>query len=258
MLKCFYVPENIKRAVMNLKQIHSQQCSNLRFGSQRKFFNLVFSRLRAFEVPQLDRDSCPVKTEYDNAGFLPGDDILERYGFFRISPDLIECCHCRLVPVSLRAPFAVLTAPMKQENVSSHREQCKGSGLYLRRLSDALSRIMDSNISITYKELENDYFKKIVKELVGCSAVDVFTSGVTKLVRQMRGELAESLFEGGPSNGEVAFQGQPNFKLLSDLFRIWADPIDGVDKSLQSNKEFLRYFQLISPGVYLPERGDVE
>ena len=44
--KCPHVPEDVKRALARLKMIHSAQCASLRFGSQRRFFNLVFERLK--------------------------------------------------------------------------------------------------------------------------------------------------------------------------------------------------------------------
>jgi hypothetical protein len=46
MQNCYLVPDELKRALYQLKRIHSAQCASLKFGSQRRYFNLVFDRLR--------------------------------------------------------------------------------------------------------------------------------------------------------------------------------------------------------------------
>jgi len=47
MQSCRFIPKELKMALVHTRTIHSKQCSSLKFGSQRKFFNLLYQRLEA-------------------------------------------------------------------------------------------------------------------------------------------------------------------------------------------------------------------
>jgi len=248
MLRCAYVPDNTKRAIQNLKKIHSEQCSQLRFGSQRKFFKLVFDRLKAVDVP-------PVGADVD----LDTEERLSQHDFFRISPDLVECTRCRRIPTSLRAPNAIVTGAIHNyEALSKHQYQCMGSKYCLHRVCDAMSRIMDSNPNVTLEQLCNEKFVELVKQLVGTSAPPniqfFFTDGAIHMLRQMRGvAVPKDHHEDRKYLAEVhTFPDEVDFESVASIFQHWAKDIDGVDSSLRSNKVFLNYFQLISPSLFLP------
>ena len=192
MLRCFYVPDDMKRAIANLKRIHSQQCGNLKFGSQRKFFNLVYTRLKTVEIPHFEiEEHAVVKVEGNNTPSVADDEKSAQSSFLRISPELVECARCRLIPLSLRAPNAVSTSAINRDTLETHKKQCKGGGYYLGNVVDAMSKIMDAYPTVTYDVLERDSFKAIVQELVGEKPLlGMFTSGVLDLVRHKRNTVA--------------------------------------------------------------------
>lgn len=256
MLRCVYVPDNIKRVVQHLKKIHSEQCSQLRFGSQRKFFNLVFERLKAVKIHQFE-------TEF-TASEMQMDHQLLELGFFRISPVLVECTRCRRIPVSLRAPNSVLAGTFNDYTaLIKHKSQCIGNRYSLHRVCGVMSEIITSNPNITLDHLKNDKFREIVKRLVGVAASpnihDFFTSGVVHMLSRMRGLVAQTDYNAdGIIAEEHQFPVEVSFESIESFFRSWAEDVEGLDSSLKSNKIFLNYFQLISPSFSLPSKNDKE
>eukprot|EP00546_Thalassionema_frauenfeldii_P015538 CAMPEP_0178930726 /NCGR_PEP_ID=MMETSP0786-20121207/21439_1 /TAXON_ID=186022 /ORGANISM="Thalassionema frauenfeldii, Strain CCMP 1798" /LENGTH=1001 /DNA_ID=CAMNT_0020607373 /DNA_START=19 /DNA_END=3022 /DNA_ORIENTATION=+ len=228
MLRCVYVPDNIKRVVQQLKKIHSEQCSQLRFGSQRKFFNLVFERLKAVKIPQFETEFTASETQMDHQ-------LLE-LGFFRISPVLVECTRCRRIPVSLRAPNSVLAGIFNDYTaLIKHKSQCTGNKYSLHRVCGVMSEIMTSNPNVTLDHLKNDKFREIVKRLVGVAASpnihDFFTSGVVHMLSRMRGLVAQTDYheDKGIIAEEHQFPVEVDFESIESFFRSWAEDIEGLD-----------------------------
>lgn len=255
MQKCYYVPDNLKRAIANLKRLHSQQCANLKFGSQRKFFNKVFARLKAVAVPSFDVTREGV-VKMENGVSTEDDDEskLTEFGFFRIAPDLVECTRCRLVPLSLRAPNAVSISSLNRDKLATHKQHCKGQVYNVGRLVDVLSKIMDLHPSVTYDALERDSFKAIVKELVGerPGYLECFTSTVLHLVKRKRGDLVDSSVSDPETVRHVpATESATDSSKVATLFESWTKEVGDLDSISPADKHFLQYFQLISPTLML-------
>lgn len=256
MLRCFYAPDNVKRAVTNLKRLHSQQCGNLKFGSQRKFFNLVFSRLLAVDVSHElieEQVLVPVDTKVNTQSTMD-DAVLTQFGFVRISANCVECSRCRLLPLSLRAPNACSTDGLHSDALGYHREKCTGRSFYLGWVVDAMSRIMDECEALRYDALELDSFKVILQELLGEPiVVECFLSTFLELLRQTRGNPSDESDSGvADANVEQMRFGvvklDVDHEKVAALFQKWANEI-GVECPLQTNKSFFHFFQLLSPAL---------
>lgn len=254
MLRCFYVPDNVKRAVMNLKRLHSQQCGNLKFGSQRKFFNLVYSRLLAVDVPHESIEEQTVVSTKSSAQPTIGDEILTQLGFIRISTSCIECTRCRLLPLSLRAPNACSTNGLNAEALEYHKEKCTGHSFYLGWVVDAMNKMMDKSTALTYGALELNSFKVLLQELLGDPVlVECFLTKFLELLRHARGDLLELSGPGVTDrNADQQLVGQVkrfvDCEKVGSLFEKWANEI-GVEPQLRVNKSFFHFFQLLSPAI---------
>jgi hypothetical protein len=254
MLRCFYVPDNVKRAVTNLKRLHSQQCGNLKFGSQRRFFNLVYARLQAVDVPHELVDGQVVIKTKSSAQSIVGDEILTQLGFIRISTICIECSRCRSLPLSLRAPNACSTNGLNAEALEYHKQKCTGRNFYLGWVVDAMNTMMDQIAGVTYGALVLNSFKALLQELLGEPVVvESFLTKFLELLRHARGDQLELSGPGVTDpNAEHQLVGQVKSDVDSgkvvSLFEKWANEI-GVEPQLQANKSFFHFFQLLSPAI---------
>jgi len=87
---CLYTPDDLKRALANLRKIHSAQCSSLQFGSQRQFFNILFARLSEASGVGKSLEAGDDANESETA---PTNDFLARSGFLHIPGQ-----RCRMAP----------------------------------------------------------------------------------------------------------------------------------------------------------------
>jgi hypothetical protein len=116
MKACPYVPDDLKRALVATRKVHSSQCASLRFGSQRQFFKTLFARLNPGtngSVPTAVRNaslSPPASTT--NGGPTTTDEGLRTLGFIGMI-DTFLCRHCRAVPFPFRAPHSIVSARRK-------------------------------------------------------------------------------------------------------------------------------------------------
>ncbi|GKY97216.1 hypothetical protein MPSEU_000680000 [Mayamaea pseudoterrestris] len=97
---CQYVSAELKIALSNVRKLHSLQCSSLKFGAQRRFFNILYQRLSQLtetmsEIPALEIDAVVANA----ATSL--ETLLFDHGFMQVG-DTFQCIRCRMVPWHLQ------------------------------------------------------------------------------------------------------------------------------------------------------------
>jgi hypothetical protein len=158
-------------------------------GSSSTLFSV---RLQAVEIPcdsAVDHSAAKGSVVTDS---IMDEEMLVQAGFLKISPCLFECPQCRSIPLSLRAPNAVVTGRLHGAAVDAHKRECTGRGFYLGFVVDALSKIMDEYPFLTFDSLESDSFKAILQVLVGDSLLEVFSSRVLGILRTSRGHSIDT------------------------------------------------------------------
>ena len=245
--RCPFVQPDIKRALSNLKKLHSLQCSNLKFGSQRKYFNLVFQRLRKVVVDDFDPNAGrPV------AGG-PSKDPAVSSDFMLVAGTVFQCCKCRMVPVALRASCSVLTKN-DSDAMSKHRQLCKGESFDLGAVVAVLKKIESSCGGINRQAFLSDSFKAVVSELLGGQKdlVEIFTTDAVKLLdnapppQSMEKKMS-------PSGLWNAFPTTVDSTRVEVLFRAFAESVEGLEDNLRACPDFVRYFQFVSPAFGLSD-----
>jgi hypothetical protein len=254
MLRCIHVPEDVKRAVTNLKKIHSQQCSNLKFGSQRKFFNLVFSRLESIPI-RLGEAKSLVSSHAHGCGKIPTkDDFFIKYNFWKISSsNTVECTKCRLLPLSWRAPNSVLTTANQVDEFQNHQNVCTGKEIYFGWISKSLNTVMKENPLITVESLKLQTFQNILVELIGKnSCLDRFHN---KLIstndEQALGNRIDVVKESTWS-ALSCLKSNVEYELVSKAYEKWALEL-GLEVQLQKNQSICKFFELIAPSLLIPK-----
>jgi hypothetical protein len=159
--------------------MHSQQCSSLVFGSQRRFFNRVFARLN--EIPLGDR-LVPQKDENDFK------DLLRDFSFsHRMSKgsgamktkEFWQCMKCRMVPLDMRAAGSIFFQQPTGEELMSHFNICQKDGTSWD-LIDFTMKELEDKYRGEIKVVDRDSFADLIRAVVG-STDAVYVSVMTKL-----------------------------------------------------------------------------
>ena len=132
-----------------------------------------------------------------------------------------------------------------------------GREFFLGWVVGAISKIMDSDSSVSIQTLGLNSFKAILYEfLIDRSAVDRLHSRLLVLLCQARGISFDSIGLGdmdanavGPSARQLNLD--VDYQKVARLFDTWAGEI-GIDQGLKKNPSFFHLFQLLSPALVEP------
>lgn len=265
MQACPGIPVELKGALYDLRKIHSMQCQNLVFGSQRKFFNKVFDKLLQVPIPEsvlqaLPPIQSPVKKVAPSYAVSYGavstisDETLQKHSFSMGPaldgfPEFYECQRCRAVPFVFRATGCLHHSRPSSEVVVKHVAKCQGDGIclgYVKKEFDGLTEDFEY-----LSELQP--FRDLVRHVVGNDD-----------------ELTE-LFCNPEVSGEKDTSGwwrrlptTVDFDRAQKLFEAVASDLKLPSKLLKDQPKLLGYLQTISPSFQLPhdssenEAGDGE
>lgn len=127
MQACYLVPVDLKKALVNLRKLHSAQCSALVFGGQRSFFRSLFQRLHEAQA-EADASST-------GATLVGSKETLDSLGFFQLNSSVGQtvrmCKRCRMIPAVFRARDAVSYDRLSLSRARLHRSVCQEDGLDL-------------------------------------------------------------------------------------------------------------------------------
>jgi hypothetical protein len=264
--KCPFAPEETKRALANLKKIHSTQCSSLRFGSQRRFFNMVFDRLRTVKLDDVDLSVVGQKGMTaqpplsSSAAYEDNTDVLLESGFLETRDDCYECQLCRMVPYALRARNSVAIGRPSLEYVRSHEQCCKGDSFDLDIAANALKTAVEKCPSLSGEGImHSPSFTKVVREAVAGNddLTMVFTGGVAQA---MMGDwkAAHGDTKGGSNEWKglwSEFPSSVDTGAVLTAFKEFANTVPDLEPDLAKERHFLRFFQIISPALVVVRKS---
>jgi len=276
MQACYYVSDNLKRVLADVRKVHSAQCSAIKFGSQRRYFNLLFQRLcdmRKEHIAEVPGQSqlVGVATRKSSVALTVSKADLSELGFFPLSSkqNIYMCRHCRMVPVQFRAQGSIVFEKNYTE-ARSHSKNCKKESFDLSICAETLGEVLSS-----FGKMENvnrgeidELLTKLISEAV-CGNEEltrVFSKVVlAMLVRQgenssyksqeMKDEEHLQLTKGLWSS----FPRTVKYEELAKTFEAFV-----VSKNLKLSPQLLdhpamnKYLTLISPSLSFPNSSDEE
>eukprot|EP00977_Amphora_coffeiformis_P010885 scaffold2558_cov172-Amphora_coffeaeformis.AAC.16 len=253
---CDSVPHEIKRAFANLRKLHSAQCSSLVFGSQRRYFNLLFSRLRQlYTGMNVSGSEAP--------SFEPRE-TLETLGFLHMktpSGQLIHMCkRCRMVPAAFRARDAVCYDRLSLSRARVHRSICQEDGLDLSLTLDSFvvaAAALEHSPAVLS---QNTAFQNLVSAAVGRKEElkQVFIKHVLAML-QKANDSNEEISESSNDCSEVQYRGLwkhfPHEVSYEDVHTAYQEMAlsFGLQSSLRESSALLDYLMIISPTLIVPD-----
>jgi hypothetical protein len=246
MQNCPGVSLELKQAFEDLRKIHSMQCQNLVFGSQRKFFNKVYDKLKQIPIPKelLQPDhagmgpasaASTAAARFANAKMLRTNSFVagEEMGGF---PPCYQCLQCRAVPFEFRAPGAVHNSRPTVLSVRQHSLACQKDGLFLGFVKRAKDVLLSAHKSLSEKKS----FEELVGLVVGGD------DELTRLVISSEDSIADTSgwWRRLPSNVE--------FARVQERFNEVAKELNLSSTRLQDHPSWARFLQLISPSLQIP------
>eukprot|EP00934_Nitzschia_sp_Nitz4_P008117 Nitzschia sp. Nitz4//scaffold203_size38902//30440//33526//NITZ4_007666-RA/size38902-processed-gene-0.73-mRNA-1//-1//CDS//3329541442//8107//frame0 len=266
---CPHISRDVKLAFQQLRKIHSQQCASLTFGSQRRFFNKVFDKLRqvqlsqeqlaAFDVvepsrafepaitPPLSRRTASVKQVTDAK-------IFDKHSFVEagsLGAPYWQCLKCRMVPFEFRATGAVHYVRPSVLHLQNHITICQKNNMFLGWL-----RVAMAEAKAAYPACDETTLKQILEPLV-------------TLVVGDDAALAKKLVDGGserlgtpqetiplPSNGWWCRESVA-YSQLQEMFEAQSSKLGGNNPSskLIDHPKLRRVLEIVAPTLQFPVPG---
>jgi hypothetical protein len=275
MQNCTYVPEELKGALRNLHELHSQQIQALPKGSQRKLCTHVYNLFKKIPVEksvkptleQLKRTQITTNPKKTKRARGPSRaDIAKetmKRCLFAQGSSYIQCLQCRMVPFELRTPCSVLfEIPSKMDVFEHHYKECCRDGIHLELAAHALG-ILASEYGL--EVVESTSFKGLVELVVGANSdlIQLFCVDILK-------DPVYLEFSGTTKNGQTAHRPPPS-EYTRGLWRELPTSVDTsqVERAFQAVAEefhfesnvisehpkFCRFISIISPYLML-EKND--
>jgi len=258
MQACPGVPVELKGALYDLRKIHSMQCQNLVFGSQRKFFNKVFAKLKKVPIPQSVLEALPPipsptkkppsygKSSYGASLYeaIPTatDETLKKNSYV-IGPALdgfpvfYQCQRCRAVPLVFRAPGCVQYSRPTTHVVVKHAMACQGDGIYMGFVKKAFDELTEDFEFIS----QLAPFRDLVRHVVGNhnDLAELFSNPEAEVKKDTSGWWRR-------------LPATVDFDQAQKLFEKMASELKIESERLEDQPKLLRYLQTISPSFQLP------
>ena len=256
---CVHVNPRLRQALIDTKKYHSTQCASLKFGSQRKIFNILFQRLSK---------GGPTLEVKDTTETEPL--ILSQYGFLQIvmsdpTKSLTMCTNCRMVPIQFRSPDSFCVGPISVDHIKSHSRTCYKSSLDLTAMVNALDEIVRTEFGNDINVLKKESFVDVIRAvLIHETLVSIFTKNVVSLVFRNRGfemnDANDNTMDPNvvPPNAWQLFPTSVEFDTVKKALEIFAKDIGGnvSDKCDKNYPNFIQFLLMISPGLHVPNEFD--
>lgn len=267
MQNCTFVPDNLKRALSATRKIHSSQCSSLKFGSQRKYFNILFARLHQLKssIPEDESATANAPINYNthaqsvheqppmNLDVISPQNCHE-HGFVCLEcydPPVIMCLRCRLVPLQFRAKGAIQqTVRARLDELNEHIDNCKGDRFDLTVMTVCLREMIDDCFHGDRDVLATPTFRELISLALGHDPVwtkdfiDDLIAGLdeTSLVADTR---------------QVWCRPFPNRMNSNDLENFFDKNLTQytTGRRFRDCPKLLSFLQLISPNLELSEQS---
>jgi hypothetical protein len=253
--KCPYVPEDVKRALTRLKAIHSAQCSSLRFGSQRRFFNLVFERLKDAQNNETDilaQEDADLTSQGQRTIPKPTNEaydmVLAQCGFIETSDDCFECQFCRMVPLSLRSRDSIAIGLPQVEFFRGHKKICEKDQCNFSNAAEALKIATEEYPSLADGAiLSFPKFVAVLNAALGDKLVEAIVEGLKEAMAFGRNSELKCKSRGLWNMFPTSVDGVK----VAIAFKEFADTVPDLKSDLLNELQFLRFLQIISPSLVI-------
>lgn len=282
MQACTYLPARTKVALANTRKLHSVQCSSLKFGSQRRFFNILYNRLKSLPLPDPGEIQSPIqekKVKAMRVGDESATESLLRAGFMQVScvgPDpssssMFLCIKCRMVPLQFRTSGSVIsisctggTNSTVVESAKTHSDECMESGLNLNPVMAALNLAIKQDLAegtTPQAVLGSNSYQALVHACVaGSKQLErVFVEGLMRLLRNKTtksdsGDDTAGLWSAFPSTVDTSIV---QSALEAFLFEHGGNASES-SQLCKLNPHMAQFLLLIAPGLNAEDLGAVD
>jgi hypothetical protein len=156
MQQCPHLDASLKHALVHLRKIHSQQCSSMTFGSQRRFFNKVYDKLKQIPLTKeqlasfnsigaTPKESTTSNTS-DKQDPILDSKVFRDHSFVEagtVGIPFWQCLQCRMVPFEFRTVGAVHYVRPLVQHLKQHKSICPGDGISLGWVNAAVRELCE-------------------------------------------------------------------------------------------------------------------
>jgi len=280
MQSCQFLPIDVKKALHNLKQLHSKQIAQMKVGSQRRFFALLYDRLRKVPVPNLKELKSKHSTRAPPAASRSSsrssshpasssrgrstrrseggnDTVLAQFGFFEAPIHSFFCARCRMVPLGFRARGSLSFAFPSLDFMTEHWEACKEDGFDLWFVVESLKKVLKTK-GFDLDCMSDPLFKAVIEESLGGN-VDLTTIFTTELVKvyQMSKHggvtrAVENYIKAKSQGLWCKFPETIDISKVNQAFEKFAETKNGMSPQLLDHPAIVTFLLLISPSMSMP------
>ena len=236
---CRHLDPAIRRSLVPLRKIHSQQCSSMTFGSQRRFFAKVFGKLKAAPMTNDGLGSvAPTKS-----GGSPEPDIFRENDFVECGTAEIpfwQCVKCRMVPFEFRAVGGVHYVRPISAHMKQHRSICREDGIHM-----GWAQIAVRKMCATYESDQLLDAMKPLIEFVVCHDPDLahlFLGCVAA-----RGQAMDTLHQMDTRGWWRRLPYSVDSMQLQSIFESSATLLELPSSTLSDHPSILRVLEIMSP-----------
>lgn len=255
---CPYIPINLKRALSVVRKIHSSQCSSLKFGSQRRYFNILYDRL--LQINKDDHLPLQRKCSPCDSGLISGGTSFERsqkLGFIRIpsaAGDTFICKKCSFVPFHFRVENSVIQDPLQLTAAETHHRNCTGDDLdfsALQKICCEFSSCLDVEPA-SLLQLED--FQRMVKIVLGND--EAANSLLVALISTIGNQLIDTNTINTLRKSWTERSGA-NYVQIAEVFAtLVRRHFPGASPNLQNYSRLVDFLSLLNPGIITSKMTD--
>lgn len=284
MQKCDFIKDDLKRALADLRKIHSSQVGHLKAGSQRRFFGNLCNRLKKVKLPgklppgppkaaspavsrgapRTPRNRKPGGRSGQSRAMRGGGDdaILDQYRFCEFPLQSFFCLGCRMVPLQFRARGSLCFAKPTLDFMSDHHENCKEDGFDLWFCIESLKDVLKGKLDVT--ALSNPLFKEIMLECFGQNQqlAEIFTTEISKVYQMSKhGGVTRAVENAVKAKSQGMWSKLPktvDSTKVKQAFEEFAATIEGLSPVLADHDALVKYLLLICPSLQLHEGDEDE
>ena len=242
-MSCPNVSLNLKRTIDAAKKSHTQQCSRLPYGSQRRYFEKLFARLSRVPMDTLantQKEPTPQNGSAQNSSSVYSRS-LQRCEFAKTkisdAPVYWQCLKCRMVPYDYRAPGSIFLSTPSVGAMEEHRMVCQNDGISW----DAMDASM-KKLSIQYGEelLNRESFVNLIRSVVGDDVCDTYIAIIGAKERPLTSAIWRRLAQ------------KIDIDRVEESFSVLRQDLNLPPASLAHCADFLEFLQRVSCNFQLP------
>ena len=249
MQSCPYIPENLKRVLADVRKLHSSQCANIKFGSQRRYFNRLYDRLQRFQNAEGERGSSgrvhrDASAELEEAGFLqlPSKE----------SSTLFVCKRCNMVPIHFRAPRSVFTERPSVARAREHQSQCSGSKLDLTMAVETFRAAAASIQKDPIQMISSEKFISLIQHAMG-NDDDLFKALHQGILAILENEKEANKCTERADLWRSFGSLETNTNNFKKAFAEFTSELDYASSDAQDYSEVLAFLMLVGPSLGLED-----